>query len=120
MLLRMAMNQGTKGSGPRTSWKSFITEGNTLSESKLGNLKSGTNKNGQIQSPSGMGGSGFGKVKELDRVEVGEMKPLPNHSELESVDDFNPTFKGIEGMGKGHPNVTPNPTHNARANELIM
>ncbi|OKP76543.1 hypothetical protein A3844_30195 [Paenibacillus helianthi] len=64
------------------------------------NLKSGTNKNGQIQSPSGMGGSGFGKIKELDGVEVGEMKLLPNHSELESVDDFNPTFKGIEGMGK--------------------
>ncbi|WP_083609421.1 MULTISPECIES: hypothetical protein [unclassified Paenibacillus] len=65
------------------------------------NLKSGTNKNGQIESSSGMGGSGFGKIIELDGVEVGEMKPLLNHSELESVDDFNPTFKGIEGIGEG-------------------
>lgn len=55
------------------------------------NLKSGTNKNGQIQSSSGMGGSGFGKIKELDGVEVGEMKPL--------LDDLKPIFKGTNGTG---------------------
>ncbi|WP_019913428.1 hypothetical protein [Paenibacillus sp. HW567] len=82
------------------------------------NLKSGTNKNGQIQASSGMAGSGFGKIKELNDVEAIETKSITKTSNLESLQELDDLDLTIKGTGNLHPNGTPNPTHNAKGERI--
>ncbi|KHL91217.1 hypothetical protein QW71_35960, partial [Paenibacillus sp. IHB B 3415] len=57
------------------------------------NPKIGSNKNCQIESPGGINGSGFGKIKALGDVDtVSGTKPL--------LDEFNPVIKGVGGTGE--------------------
>lgn len=63
------------------------------------NVKTGTQKNRQIEPDSGITGSPFGKIKALDEVEgMGPAKPL--------LEDFDPGVRGIGGKPKA---VIPQP-----------
>lgn len=58
------------------------------------NVKTGTQKNRQIESDSGITGSSFGKIKALDEVEgMGPAKPL--------LEDFDPGVRGVGGTIQG-------------------